>query len=192
MHMHLSLLDAGGRNVFAGDGDAPNPLIRHAVAGMLGAMADCMLIFAPHQNSYRRFVPGSYAPSVAAWGLDNRSVAVRMPEIAGKGARIEHRVAGADVNPYLLVAAALAAALDGIERGAEPPEPAAREAGSADGTTLPLSWLMAEQRFTGSDFVARLLGEAFRHVYGCQKRQERATLLARVADVEYAAYLRTV
>lgn len=192
MHLHLSLLDAEGGNVFSGDGSAPNAPIRHAVAGMLEAMADCMLVFAPHQNSYRRFIPGSYAPSVAAWGLDNRSVAVRMPEIAGKGARIEHRVAGADVNPYLLAAAVLAGALDGLARGAEPPEPAAREAGGEDGEVLPLSWLMAEQRFSESGFVARWLGEAFRHVYGCQKRQERATMLARVADVEYAAYLRAL
>jgi glutamine synthetase len=192
MHIHLSLVDKNGVNVFDGKGQGPNPPIRHAVAGLLSAMADCMMIFAPHHNSYRRFVRGSYAPVVAAWGLDNRSVPVRMPEINGPGARVEHRVSGSDVNPYLLAASVLAAALDGIERGAEPPSPVGQEADDEDGDPLPLSWTMAEQQFSESEFVARWMGEEFRHVYGAMKRQERATLLGRVSDVEYGAYLRTV
>lgn len=192
MHIHLSLMDGDGRNVFDGKGAGPNGTIRHAVAGLLGAIADCMMIFAPHHNSYRRFIPGSYAPVVSAWGLDNRSVPVRMPEVNGMGARVEHRVSGSDANPYLLAAAVLAAALDGIERNAEPPAPVGREAGEEHGEALPLSWIMAEKRFSDSDFVAGWLGEEFRHVFGAIKRQERATLLARVSDVEYAAYLRTV
>jgi glutamine synthetase len=192
MHIHLSLMDETGKNAFAGAGDGPTPLIRHAVGGLLEAMADCMLIFAPHHNSYRRFIPGSYAPMVAAWGLDNRSVAVRMPEIAGKGARIEHRVSGSDANPYLLAAAVLAAALDGIERRVGPGTPVGREAGANDGATLPLSWTVAEQTFSESEFVAKWLGEEFQRIFGGIKRQERATLMARVSDVEYAAYLRTV
>jgi glutamine synthetase len=192
MHIHLSLMDAAGNNAFDGNGDGPAPLIRYAVGGLLEAMADCMLIFAPHHNSYRRFIPGSYAPMVAAWGLDNRSVAVRMPEIAGKGARIEHRVSGSDANPYLLAAAVLAAALDGIERRVDPGKPVGRKAGTNDGATLPLSWTMAEQAFSESEFVAKWLGEEFQRIFGGIKRQERATLMARVSDVEYAAYLRVV
>ena len=192
MHIHLSLLDAKGANAFDGAENGPAPLVRHAVAGMLASMADAMLIFAPHHNSYRRFVPGSYAPVVAAWGLDNRSVPVRVPERAGTGARVEHRVSGSDANPYLLAAAVLAGALDGIEKGLEPGPPVSREAGPADGAALPVSWTMAEQLFSASDFVAARLGAEFRHVYGAMKRQERATLMARVSDVEYEAYLRTV
>ncbi|MCH8167420.1 MAG: glutamine synthetase [Proteobacteria bacterium] len=198
MHIHLSLLDGAGRNVFdgggagAGDDDGANPALRHAVAGLCGAMADCMLVFAPHLNSYRRFVPGSYAPLVAAWGYDNRNVALRVPESSGKGARVEHRVAGSDANPYLLAAAVLAGALDGIARGAEPGAPVGAEAGPGDGAPLPLSWAMAEQAFAGSDFVADWLGAELRHVFAAVKRQERATLMARVTDVEHAAYLRVV
>ena len=192
MHIHLSLMDEAGNNAFDGEGDGPTPLIRHAVGGLLGAMADCMLIFAPHHNSYRRFIPGSYAPMVAAWGLDNRSVAVRMPEISGKGARVEHRVSGSDVNPYLLAAAVLAAALDGIERRVDPGQPAGREASDDDGEALPSSWSVAEQAFTESELVTNWLGAEFQRIYGGIKRQERATLMARVSDVEYAAYLRTV
>ena len=198
MHIHLSLLDGAGRNVFDGGGagasddDEANPALRHAVAGLQGAMAECLLIFAPHHNSYRRFMPGSHVPMAATWGYDNRGVALRVPEVSGKGARVEHRVSGSDANPYLLAAAVLAGALDGIARGAEPSEPAGAEAGPGDGAPLPLSWTMAEQAFAGSDFVAEWLGAEFRHVFAAIKRQERATLMARVTDVEHAAYLRTV
>ncbi len=194
MHIHLSLLDGAGRNVFdsGGAGAGANPALRHAVAGLGASMADCMLVFAPHLNSYRRFVPGSYAPMVAAWGYDNRGVALRVPESAGQGARVEHRVSGSDANPYLLAAAVLAGALDGIARGAEPGQPVGAEAGPGDGAPLPLSWAMAEQAFAGSDFVAEWLGPELRHVFAAMKRQERATLMARVSDVEHAAYLRTV
>jgi glutamine synthetase len=108
------------------------------------------------------------------------------------GARVEHRVSGADANPYLLAAAVLAGVLDGIARGAEPGAPVTAEAGPGDGAPLPLSWAMAEQAFTGSEFVAEWLGAEFRHVFAATKRQERATMLARVSDVEYAAYLRVV
>ena len=79
-----------------------------------------------------------------------------------------------------------------IARGAEPSEPAGAGAGPGDGAKLPLSWAMAEQAFAGSDFVAEWLGAEFRHVFAAIKRQERATLMARVSDVEHAAYLRTV
>ena len=197
MHIHLSLMDEAGQNTFDGGGgngggDGVNPLIRNAVAGLLGSLPDCMLIFAPHHNSYRRFIPGSYAPMVAAWGYDNRTVAVRVPESTGKGARVEYRVSGSDANPYLLAAAVLAGALDGIKRGLEPGAPVGREAGTGDGAALPLNWEMAEQGFAESGFVGEWLGAEFQQVYAAMKRQERATLLARVSDVEYAAYLRVV
>jgi glutamine synthetase len=198
MHIHLSLRDGAGRNIFdagSGGGSAragANPALRQAVAGLSGSMAECLLIFAPHQNSYRRFLPGSFAPVTAAWGYDNRSVALRVPETSGPGARVEHRVSGADANPYLLAAAVLAGALDGIARGLEPGAPVGAEAGPDDGAPLPLSWAMAEQAFAGSDFVAEWLGAELRYVFAAIKRQERATLLARVSDVEHAAYLRVV
>lgn len=192
-HIHVSLLDGAGHNIFdAGAAGGPNEALRHAVAGLLATMADAMLIFAPHQNSYRRLMPGSYAPVVAAWGLDNRGTAIRLPERSGKGARLEHRVAGADANPYLLTAAVLAGALKGLEEKQAPPAPVAVEALAEDGAELPLSWAMAEQVFSRSDFVAGWLGAEFRHVFSCIKRQERATMLARVSDVEYDAYLRVI
>ncbi|MEM6974627.1 MAG: glutamine synthetase family protein [Pseudomonadota bacterium] len=193
-HLHLSMLDAAGRPIFAEPDPAggPNAMLRAAVAGVLASLGDAMLVQAPHLNSYRRFAPGSYAPLVAAWGLDNRGVAVRLPESTGSAARLEARLAGADANPYLLAAAVLAGALAGIEAGATPPAPVAAEAGPGDGAALPLSWAMAEQRFGESRFVTDWLGVEFARVYGAMKRQERATLMAHVPDIEYDAYLRTV
>lgn len=193
MHMHLSLWDAAGRNIFSAEnGDGPNPALRHAVAGVLRAMPDCMLIFAPNLNSYRRFMPGSYAPMVAAWGHDNRGAAVRLPETTGPGARLEHRTSGSDANPYLLAASVLAAALDGIDASQEPPGPVDTEASAGDGTPLPLDWMDAEQVFASSAFVERWLGAEMQRVFAGIKRQERTTLLARVTDVEYDTYLRLV
>lgn len=191
-HIHLSLLDEAGRNVFDSMGPAPNTALRHAVAGLLGTMPEAMLIAAPHHNGYRRFMPGSYAPLVAAWGLDNRSVAVRVPETEGKGARLEQRVAGADANPYLLAAVVLAGALAGLERGEEPPEIVGTEAGQGDGPALPLSWAMAERVFAESAFICEWLSPEFQRIFAAMKRQERATILSRVSDVEYDAYLRVV
>ncbi|MEM8819554.1 MAG: glutamine synthetase family protein [Pseudomonadota bacterium] len=193
-HIHLSLLDVEGRNIFgAPDADGgPNAPLHHAVAGVLDSMGDTFLLHAPHLNSYRRFMPGSYAPMTAAWGLDNRGVAVRVPAHEGPAARLEARMAGADANPYLLAASVLAGALAGIEAGTEPPAPLAAEALAGEGTALPLSWAMAEQRFATSDFAKAWLGEDLVHTYAAMKRQERATLMARVPDIEYDAYLRIV
>ncbi|MEM7178534.1 MAG: glutamine synthetase family protein [Pseudomonadota bacterium] len=189
MHLHMSLLDAAGANVFAAETGVAEAA-RQAAAGMIATMADFMLIFAPNANGYRRLAPGSFAPIVAAWGLDNRGTALRMPATAGKAARIEHRTAGADANPYLLAAAILAGALEGIENRMAPPEPIVGEAGPGDGETLPLSWWAAERRFGTSEVVAKWLGAECQRVFAAQKRQERACLTARVPDTEYALYLR--
>lgn len=191
-HIHLSLLDDQGRNIFDSGSAQPNEAIRQAVAGLIAHMPESMLIFAPHHNGYRRFTPGSYAPMVAAWGQDHRGTAIRVPETAGKGARIELRVAGSDANPYLLAAAVLAGALAGLQAGEEPPPAHLPQDGEAIGEPLPLSWTMAEQAFGESIFIGEWLGEEFQRIYSGIKRQERATLLARVSDVEYDAYLRVV
>jgi len=193
MHIHMSFLDASGANIFDAGEDAagPNERMRHAIAGVLGAMGESMAVFAPHANSFRRFAPGSYAPLSAAWGLDNRGASIRAPEISGKGARFEHRVAGADANPYLLTACVLDAALDGLDSGAEPSPPIKGEAGKKDGLELPLDWDWALDVFEGSERMRRTLGAELHRVFAAMKRQEQATLFARVTDAEFDAYLRT-
>ena len=108
LHVHASLLDAGGRNLFAGASPADSVDLRHAIRGLLDTLADGMAICAPGPNSYRRFRANSYAPVAPTWGVNNRTVSFRVPAGPPESRHIEHRVAGADANPYLAVAAVLA------------------------------------------------------------------------------------
>ena len=191
LHLHLSLLDADGTNVFSGDGpNRTSPALGHAVAGMISHMQDSMLVFAPHGNAYRRLVPGALAPVEANWAIDNRGASIRVPETTGPGARIEHRVAASDANPYLVSAAILAAILDGIEAEAPPPAPLSGEIQPGMAPKLPREWMAAADRLADSAFVRQWMGPRFAHLYPTMKRQEYATLLTRVTDVEHEVYLR--
>jgi glutamine synthetase len=192
-HFHVSLLDAQGRAVFdAGAMAEPCAPMRAAVGGLLETMGEATLLFAPHLNSYRRLRPASYAPYQAFWGLDNRGVAVRCPAVSGKAARIEHRVAGADANPYLALAGILAGVLHGLETGADPGPPIEDAAPPEGERALPDTWQAAISAFEGSAFLREMLGEEFARVYAHMKRQEMERLLQRVTDAEYDTYLRRV
>ncbi len=193
LHFHVSLVDEAGRNIFdAGGGEEPSATMRAAVGGMLATMADMTLVFAPHLNSYRRLRPASYAPWIAAWGLDNRGVAVRCPALHGPAARIEHRVSGSDANPYLALAGILAGVLHGLEHKSDPGAPVEGEPGPEDGAPLPTSWPDSIAAFAGSAFTRDALGAEFTRVYAAMKRQEMERLLGRVTDAEYDTYLRTL
>ncbi len=191
MHVHVSVTDAAGRNIFDAGG-ALSDTLKKAVAGVLSSMAEMQAIFAPHMNSYRRFAPMSFAPSAPDWGFDNRAAAVRLPEVAGPGARLEHRISGADVNPYLALAAILAGILEGLEGGE----------GMADDLPLPLDdpravpaaplghdWAQAVDRFAASDMAARTFGAAYRDLYATVRRDEIARLTREISQVEYRTYL---
>lgn len=191
LHLHVSLLDAAGRNVFAGTPEAPAAVLRHALAGLQHAAADSLLLFAPHANSYRRFVPNAFVPLNDSWGFNNRTVALRIPHSDARNTRIEHRIAGADANPYLVAAAVLAGILDGIERRLDPGPPTVGNAYAQSEFHSP-SWHQAIERFLASGFVAQALSERFRHLYGQQKRRELLDFQTQVTDLDYAWYLRTV
>jgi len=118
LHTHFSVLDRDGTNIFTGD--AP---LRQAIAGCLDALAPSTLILAPHASSFARFQASAHAPVNATWGFENRTVALRVPGGPLVARRIEHRVAGGDINPYLLFAAIFGAAMAGMDAGAEPPSP---------------------------------------------------------------------
>lgn len=187
-HIHASFA-RDGANAFDEPGEPVGPTLRHAVGGLVETAGDVFLVLAPHLNSYRRHLPGSYAPIGANWGLDNRGAAIRVPAARGPGARLEHRIAGADANAYLLAAAVIAGALHGIEHRLLPPRPSISEAG--DGAPrFPATWDEACARFGGSQFVADWMGPEFRRIFTAIKRQEIATLLSRVTDVEHDLYLR--
>ena len=112
-HIHVSLRDADGPVLPGGDEHGFSPLMRHFIAGQLACLRELTYFFAPNVNSYKRFAPGSFAPTAVAWGRDNRTCALRVVG-HGEGLRVENRFPGGDVNPYLAVAALLAAGLHGI------------------------------------------------------------------------------
>ena len=190
MHLHFSVLDQQGDNIFNNGSDEGSDKLQHAIAGLLQAMPESMLIFAPNLNSYRRLLPGSHAPVSANWGYENRTVSVRVPDSPNVARRIEHRVAGADSNPYLVIAVVLAAALQGIEQQMTPPAAMAGDAYSADdpGPALPTQWPDAIDAFESSALMKDLLGQQFVQVFTALKRQECMKLATHVTSVEHQTY----
>lgn len=192
LHVHFSLLDAKGSNVF-NDGTADgSAIMRHAVGGLLESMPETTLLYAPHANSYRRLRPGTHAPSAAAWGYENRTVAVRIPGGSLKARRIEHRVAGADANPYLVLAGILAGALTGIERQIAPPDPVRGDAYELRLKSLPPDWASAIDAFAAGPIVESTPPIMLRDMLVACKRQEMATFALQVTDFEYETYLDAV
>ena len=191
LHVHVSVLDRDGRNVFACTPEAPSDSLRHAIGGLQRCADDCMLLFAPNANSYRRFVLNAFVPLNTCWGFNNRTVAMRVPYSDPDNIRVEHRIAGADANPYLVTAAVLAGMLDGIEHGHDPGPPITGNA--YEQTTLQEPhWRQSIQRFCASDFIAEQFGEAFRHIYGQLKWKELRSFEREVTSLEIDWYLRHV
>ncbi|WP_240796896.1 glutamine synthetase family protein [Terasakiella sp. SH-1] len=193
-HVHFSLLDESGKNIFDSGTAEGTDVLRHAIAGLIECMRASMLIFAPHANSYRRFTPGAHAPIVANWGYENRTVAVRVPESPNVARRIEHRVAGADANPYLVLAAVLGAALHGITNKLEAPEETVGDtyASELPHQSLPTEWPDAIRAFDGSELIKNVLSDQLVEVFTAVKLQEFAKFKARVTDAEYETYLGTL
>ena len=192
-HVHCSLLDKDSNNVFDDGTEAGSDMLRHAVAGLLATMSDCTLLFAPHVNSYRRFTPGTLAPNNVSWGYENRTAAVRIPGGDTKARRIEHRVSGADANPYLVCSAVLAGMLYGIENKLEAPEPInSITYDEANLKTLPLDWLSAIREFENSDLIDSLFPTEMIELLTAVKKQEAKRFALQVTNLEYLTYLQDV
>ncbi|MFI2032257.1 glutamine synthetase family protein [Streptomyces buecherae] len=158
-HIHLSLRDADGRPVLADD-SAPygmSATMRHFLAGQLAAMRELTLLYAPNINSYKRFRPGSFAPTAVAWGPDNRSCALRVIG-RGPGHRLENRLPGGDVNPYLAVAGMIAAGLHGVDQELELPEPVTGNAYASDAERVPATLREAADLWRGSALARTAFG----------------------------------
>ena len=168
-HLHLSLTDADGGAALAGDRDGLGALGRGFLAGVLAHVSELCLLLAPYPNSYRRLRPGSWAPSAVTWGVDNRTCLVRVCG-APAATRLELRLAGADVNPYLGFAAFIAAGLAGVDAGLEPPAPVTGDAGTGDraaGPALPRDLGAAVDALAASPLAAAAFGTAVRdHLVG--------------------------
>lgn len=193
MHVHFSVLDADGNNIFNDGGDAGTDTLRSAVAGCVAAMPASTLIFAPNGNSYDRLVPGAHAPTNATWAYENRTAAIRIPGGAPAARRIEHRVAGGDTNPYLMLAAVLGAAISGIEDTMVPPAPVTGNAYDTDGLPqLASNWATAIDRFETDPLIARIFAPMLIRNLCMTKRQELAHFKHRPPETHWLSYLETV
>ena len=192
LHVHFSVLDEEGNNIFDDGSELGTAALRHAVAGCLEAMPGSALIFAPHANSFDRMVPGSHAPTGVSWAYENRTSAIRIPSGSPAARRIEHRVAGGDVNPYLMLAAVLGAAINGIDDGKEPPAPITGNAYAADLPQIPGDWTSAIDAFETSPEIARIFpAELIRNLV-LTKRQEVHYMKELDPSEQVTIYLDTV
>lgn len=173
MHVHFSVMK-GDRNIFDDGSDQGADALRFAVAGCLKAMRGSTLLFAPHANSYTRLMPGAHAPTGIGWGYENRTVALRIPNSPPKARRIEHRVAGGDINPYLLLTAILGAAHIGLADKALPPAPVTGNAYVQPLPQLAEDWATAIDLFASDPTLAHLFPPLLIDMLSRTKRQELA------------------
>jgi glutamine synthetase len=192
MHLHISMADKDGKNAFASEDPEGTLLLRHAIGGMKALLAESMAIFAPNANSFRRFKANSYAPVAATWGVNNRTVSLRVPAGSPASRHVEHRICGADANPYLAVAAVLAAMLHGVKGQIDPGPAVVGNGYEAEGAEirLPNHWAAAIEAFETSALMKQYLGERFVKHYSTVKGVEMARFMAEVTELDYTWYLR--
>lgn len=183
-HIHLSLADKDGRNAMAGDGPGGmSDVMRHFLAGQLAALRDFSLLYAPNINSYKRFQAGSFAPTAAAWGYDNRTCSLRVVG-HGRSIRFENRLPGGDVNPYLAVAGLVAAGLYGIEQQLELPEACTGNAYTGEYEHVPTTLHEAAELWENSPIAKAAFGDEVVAHYRNMARVELQAFDAAVTDWE--------
>jgi glutamine synthetase len=193
-HVHLSL-NQGGKNVFY-DARAEHGMsktMRHFLAGQMALMRELTAMISPTINSYKRYVPGLWAPLVASWGVENRTCALRVIGTSDpKSIHIEHRQGAADLNPYLAISAALAAGLWGIEKKLEPGKPTVGDAGGDGPDALPRTLREATELFVASRAARTLFGDAFVDHYAMTRRWEVSEYDKAVTDWELRRYFESI
>jgi glutamine synthetase len=194
LHIHVSVLDDDGGNVFAGESrDGPfSDTLRHAIGGLGALMAESIAIFAPNANSYRRHAPGSFVPASPTWGPNHRGVAMRIPVSGAANTRVEHRVAGADANPYLVVAAVLAGIHHGIAELVEPGPMTPEGAEIGYTATVPTRWPLALDAFDAGTVLPRYIGADYRELFSKCRREEESNYNAEIPTKDFDWYLRAV
>lgn len=185
MHLNVSLRDGDGRNVFGGDG----AVLGHAIGGVLATLAEATAIYAPNLNSYRRFQPNQFVPTAPSWGHENRTTAVRVPLGQGDDRRLEFRFPGADANPYLALAAALAGIHHGLERGLDPGPAADGNAGTERDPRLPLRPRIALDALAAATVLPDYLGAEYCRLYRLCKLGELERFEKSISPREYDWYL---
>ncbi len=195
MHFHVSMMNEAGKNVFveAVEGQWSDTIL-HALGGLRATMGESMLVFAPHANSWRRFASQSYAPVSPTWGVNNRSVALRIPAGDMAARRIEHRPAGVDANPYLVAATVLAGIRHGMTLKIDP-GPETTGNGYEDGQAapaIPVDWRSAIEAAKSSSFLKAALGEHMHRTFTAIKVAEYARVARTISEVDFDLYLHTV
>ncbi|MDX1555939.1 MAG: glutamine synthetase family protein [Xanthomonadales bacterium] len=194
LHMHISLLDDDGKNVFSGKSkDGPwSDTLRHAIGGLAATMSEALAIFAINANSYRRYSLHSYVPSTPNWGPNHRGLAMRIPLSGEKNTRVEHRVSGADANPYLAAAAVFAGIHHGISNKVEPGQMVQEREAIDEVVTLPTRWPLAMDAFEKGEILRQYIGEEYHRLYGICRREESDRFHSEITDRDYEWYLRAV
>jgi glutamine synthetase len=183
-HVHISLREDGGANVFPGEGPHGfSPLFAQFIAGQQACLRELTYLFAPNVNSYKRFAEGSFAPTAVGWGSDNRTCSLRVVGHGG-GLRVENRVPGGDVNPYLAVAALVAAGLHGIEQELPLPPELTGNAYVSDAPRVPSTLRDAAELFAASEVAAEAFGKDVVDHYANAARVELTAFDAAVTDWE--------
>ena len=197
LHIHASVYDRDGNNIFAEEDGSPpatpNELLGHAIGGLAATMHESMAILAPNANSYRRFRPGVFAPGSPTWGYNHREVALRIPVSSPQNRRVEHRVAGADANPYLVAAAVLAGMHHGMKNKCEPGEsvPAGADLSESE-VTLPRRWDKALECFRHGSVLKEYLGETYCKTFAALRQAECDDFHYQVSSLDYEWYLRAI
>ena len=189
MHLHLSLIDDSGRNCFDDGSDLGSEKLRHAIGGLAATMAESMAFFAPNINAFRRFGPNLFVPVTKSWGLNNRSLAFRIPTGPSAARRVEHRVAGADANPYLVLAAVLAGIDLGLSRGLDPGPAWTGNATAEPDPDIPLALPEALQRLETAPLLSEVIDPRYLQVYAEAKRLEYRRFMSEISAREYSWYL---
>lgn len=194
LHMHVSVNDAAGANIFASPPGVPSAALLHAIGGLKAALAESFAIFAPNANSYRRFLSRSFAPVAASWGHDNRTASLRITAGADAGRHIEHRIAGADANPYLALAALLAGVGHGLAHRINPGPPVVGDGYAAarddpHAAPLPGNWFAAVDALASGSILKAALGDELVSMFASVKRTEQQRYMAVVPPLDLEWYL---
>ncbi|MBS7662847.1 glutamine synthetase [Pseudomonas lalucatii] len=193
LHVHVSLLDKKtGKNIFTSEDPLQSDVLRHAIGGILDTMPASMAFLCPNVNSYRRFGAQFYVPNAPSWGLDNRTVAVRVPTGSADAVRIEHRVAGADANPYLMMAAILAGIHHGMTNKIEPGEPIEGNSYEQLEQSLPNNLRDALRELDDSEVLNKYISPEYIDIFVACKEAELEEFETTISDLEYNWYLHTV
>ena len=195
IHIHLSLYDKNDQNIFSDVTSSSIPAVSnqliHAMVGYQ-LMGESMAGFAPNANSYRRLIPGNFAPLTPNWGYNRRDVALRIPVSDSNNMRIEHRVAGADANPYLVLSVIIAGVHHGITQQINPSEMILEGAEIEEKITLSRFWPDALNEFSTSAILPQYLGADFCKLFETVRRGEMEEINSQITNIDYEWYLRAM